>query len=174
MRRIPECITKSWREPNGTFWTAIHCSEHGLVFEAPGPLGANHKHQWGCHLLSWHSDDSLKPANPMETKSEKNNGLDCWALVELFGHQKIVGKVTEATIAGGAFIRVDVPALEEKSAFTRFFGPGAIYSLNPVTEAVAMELLQRHRNEPVSEWDVPRLALPERTPEAEESHESEI
>ena len=42
------------------------------------------------------------------------NGFNEWALVELFGHQKIVGKVTEATLAGGAFLRVDVPAFGEK------------------------------------------------------------
>lgn len=52
-----------------------------------------------------------------------------WCLVELFGHQKIVGKVTEATMAGGAFLRVDVPAFNGSPAFTRFYGPSAIYSI---------------------------------------------
>lgn len=33
--------------------------------------------------------------------------FDEWALVELFGHNRIVGRVTEATLAGGNFIRVD-------------------------------------------------------------------
>lgn len=93
-----------------------------------------------------------------ETKSESQDKLDTWALVELFGHQKIVGRVTEATIASGAFIRVDVPAFDGSAAFTRFYGPGAIYSLNPVTEDVARGLMGSYRNEPVSRFELPQIA----------------
>ncbi|HZR77899.1 MAG TPA: hypothetical protein VFA58_01750, partial [Chthoniobacterales bacterium] len=63
--------------------------------------------------------------------SEDKKTFDEWALVELFGHARIVGRVTEATIAGGAFIRVDIPDKEGKTIFTRFFGPSAIYSMSP-------------------------------------------
>jgi hypothetical protein len=75
----------------------------------------------------------------------------------LFGHQKIVGKVTESTIAGGAFIRVDVPSFDGQAAFTRFFGPSAIYSINPVSEDVARGLMDRYRNEPVSRYELPQI-----------------
>lgn len=92
----------------------------------------------------------------METENKEK--FDQWALVELFGHQKIVGRVTEATLAGGAFLRVDVPAMGENKAYTRFYGPGAIYSINPVTEEIAMGLLQSYRNEPVSRFDLPQIA----------------
>jgi len=81
-----------------------------------------------------------------------------WALVELFGHQKIVGKVSETSLAGGAFLRVDVPALGDSPAFTRFYGPGAIYSINPVTEDIARGLMTRYRNEPVSRYELPQIA----------------
>jgi hypothetical protein len=81
-----------------------------------------------------------------------------WALVELFGHQKIVGKVSEASFAGGAFLRVDVPAFNGAAEFTRFFGPGAIYSINPVTEEVARGLMVNYRNEPVSRFELPQIA----------------
>lgn len=81
-----------------------------------------------------------------------------WALVELFGHQKIVGLTSEATLAGGAFIRVDVPAFNGAPAFTRFFGPGAIYSINPITEEVARGLMEHYRNEPVSRFELPQIA----------------
>lgn len=84
--------------------------------------------------------------------------FDQWALVELFGHQKIVGKVTEATLASGAFLRVDVPAYNGQAAFTRYFGPGAIYSINPVSEEVARGLMDRYRNEPVCRYELPQLA----------------
>lgn len=88
----------------------------------------------------------------------KDNAFNEWALVELFGHQKIVGKVTEATMAGGAFLRVDVPALNGAASFTRFYGPGAIYSINPITEDVARGLMERYRNEPVSRFELPQIA----------------
>ncbi len=44
--------------------------------------------------------------------------FESWAIVELFGHQKIAGKLTEQTIGGCHFIRVDVPAFEDSPAFT--------------------------------------------------------
>lgn len=90
--------------------------------------------------------------------SETKESFKEWALVELFGHQKIVGYVTEASMAGGAFLRVDVPAFDGSPPFTRFFGPGAIYSINPITEAIARGLCERHRNEPVSRFDLPQIA----------------
>lgn len=88
----------------------------------------------------------------------KENGFNEWALVELFGHQKIVGKVSEATLAGGAFLRVDVPEFNKEPAFTRLYGPGAIYSINPVTEEVARGLLTHYRNRPVERFELPQLA----------------
>lgn len=91
-------------------------------------------------------------------KDPKSNSFNEWALVELFGHQKIVGLTSEATLAGGAFIRVDVPAFDGAPAFTRFFGPGAIYSINPVTEQVARGLMERYRNEPVNRFELPQIA----------------
>lgn len=83
-----------------------------------------------------------------------------WAMVELMGHQMIVGRVSESAIAGAPFLRVDVPQFGEEQAFTRFFSAGAVYSINPVTEEVARGLLSRGgcRNEPVSKWQMPQLA----------------
>jgi hypothetical protein len=84
--------------------------------------------------------------------------FDTWALVELFGHQRIVGKCTEAVVAGGAFLRVDVPADRDKPAFTRLYGAAAIYSINPISEEIARALLQHQRAEPVQRYELPALA----------------
>lgn len=91
-------------------------------------------------------------------QTDKKETFKEFCLVELFGHQKICGEVTEATLAGGVFLRVDVPAFNGEQAFTRYFSPGAIYSLNPVTEAVARGLMAQYRNEPVSRFDLPQIA----------------
>lgn len=68
-----------------------------------------------------------------------------WAVVELFGHQRIAGKVSEATIGGCAFVRVDVPdvpglepdAPPRSRGYTKYFGNGAIYAMTPCDEDVA-------------------------------------
>lgn len=96
---------------------------------------------------------------PQPNGKPTEDKFDSWALAELFGHQRIVGRVTEATLAGGAFLRVDVPEQgPAKPAFTRFYGPSAIYSLNPVSEEVARGLLVQYRNEPVNRFELPQIA----------------
>lgn len=72
--------------------------------------------------------------------------LKAWALVELFGHQRIVGYVSEQTFGTGVLFRVDVPDLikDEKvirKGFTRYFGLSSIYSITPVDEQTVRELL---------------------------------
>lgn len=108
-----------------------------------------------------------------ENPTEKTEKFESWCLVELMGHQKIVGKCTEAVIAGAPLLRVDVPAYQENQPFTRFYGPGAIYCLNPISEQVALEMLKTCRNEPVSRWDIPKLADKAKSPETEYGYSSE-
>lgn len=68
--------------------------------------------------------------------------FEVFALVELFGHNKIAGKVSEQVIGGTGFIRVDVPETSRKPAYTRFFNPSAIYSILPVDEGVMTRLAE--------------------------------
>lgn len=81
--------------------------------------------------------------------------FDHWAVVELFGHQRIAGRVREELLAGRAFLRVDVPAVVDPAAggaegFTRYYGASAIYSLTPTTEEVARLAAAQVRAAPVS------------------------
>lgn len=66
-------------------------------------------------------------ANVKTPMNDERNGnkFEHWALVELMGHQRIAGLVSEQTIAGKGFIRVDVPKENGEIIFTRFFGPDA-------------------------------------------------
>lgn len=68
--------------------------------------------------------------------ADETRKFEEWAVVELFGHQRIAGRVSEATIGGCAFIRVDVPQTA-KPAYTKYFGNGAVYAMTPCDEAVA-------------------------------------
>jgi hypothetical protein len=85
--------------------------------------------------------------------------FDCWAVLELFGHVRLAGRVTEASIGGCSFLRVDVPKEDGEIDFTRYFGNGAIYSMTPVTEEVARRVGNGSAQAPVKPWEMPRPAL---------------
>ena len=53
---------------------------------------------------------------------EEQKPFDQWAIVEVMGHRSFGGRVTEQTIGGTSFIRVDVPAVKDRPAFTKLFG----------------------------------------------------
>ena len=81
--------------------------------------------------------------------------FETWAVIELFGHQQLAGLVTEASIGGCSFVRVDVPEINGRPAFTKFYGNGAIYSMTPVGEAEARMALANIMPRPVSVYLIP-------------------
>ncbi|GAB3278430.1 hypothetical protein GCM10027347_52830 [Larkinella harenae] len=86
--------------------------------------------------------------------SQANQPLELFAIVELFGHQQIAGKLTEQVVAGASMVRVDVPAVDEQPEFTRFFNPSAIYAINPVTQEIAEYRAQQIKARPISPYDI--------------------
>ncbi len=77
--------------------------------------------------------------------------LDTWAVVELFGHTRVAGKISNVSIAGCGFIRVQVPAHKNVPAYTRDIAPKAVYALNPCDEAAVMSALGHCSESPVVE-----------------------
>jgi hypothetical protein len=86
--------------------------------------------------------------------------FESWAIVELFGHQQIAGKVSEQIIAGQGFMRVDVPGVGDAAPFTRLFGPGAIYAITPTTEEITKLYIGNLKPEPIQPYML-RASLPE-------------
>lgn len=80
-----------------------------------------------------------------------------WAIVELFGHQKIAGQLSEATIGGCSFVRVDVPPAGGNPGFTKMYGNGAIYAINFVSEDVARRAANHYEVRPVQNYELPKL-----------------
>ncbi len=80
-----------------------------------------------------------------------------WALVELFGHQRVAGLLTEATLGGCHFLRVDVPEIGDAPAFTRLYTQGAIYGITFVEERIARELARQFRVQPVQQYELRNL-----------------
>ncbi len=92
----------------------------------------------------------------MSDQPQPQPTFDQWCILELFGRQVIAGRVTEQVIGGCSFIRVDVPQMDGRAAFTRFYGQGAIYAMTPVSEEAARVALKRFEPEPVNVY-VPEL-----------------
>lgn len=72
-----------------------------------------------------------------------------WAVVELFGHQQLAGKLKGEVVGSASFVRVDVPETENSLAFTRILNPSAIYAINPCDEETARYMVNNLRAEPV-------------------------
>ena len=97
----------------------------------------------------------------MNESLEMNVGpVEFWAIIELFGHARIAGKVSEAEIGGCSFIRVDVPSVEGQVAFTRYFGNGAIYSITPCSEELVRLAARQIQSSPVTIYIPEIKALP--------------
>lgn len=94
--------------------------------------------------------DQQNKSNKM-TDSVQN--FEAWAIVELFGHNKIAGKCSEQNVAGTNFLRVDVPSTTMHPLFTRLLNHGAIYAINPVTEEVARAFAERINSAPIEAYD---------------------
>lgn len=88
--------------------------------------------------------------------------FDQWCVVELFGHSRISGRVTEQTIGGTSFVRVDVPDTSENKGFTKFFGSGAIYAMTPTDEQTARVAAEAfNAPPPIKQWELSHLNLPQ-------------
>ncbi len=83
--------------------------------------------------------------------------FELYAIVELFGHNIVAGLVSEQTIGGQSFVRVDVPATERQEAFTKFYGGGAIYAITPCDEATMRQAVAELHPRPIETY---RLSLP--------------
>lgn len=122
---------------------------------------------------SWaHVCQTCRPIEPSEPESAPNpspfshktsetiQDFATWAIVELMGRQKIAGKVSEKVVAGQPLLRIDVPAVGDEAAFTRFYSGRALYAITPVAESIAIAAAHKIKKDPIVVWGV-------RTPELE-------
>lgn len=86
--------------------------------------------------------------------------FDQFAIVEIMGHSRYAGRVTEESIGGSSFVRVDVPETPGCPAFTKLFGQGSIFCITPVGEQEAKNAAVNFRSRPIDVFYV-------RTPEPE-------
>ncbi len=78
-----------------------------------------------------------------------------WCILELMGHRRLGGYLTEQEIAGAAFIRIDVPGEDSQPVASQFYAPGAVYCIMPTTEELARAVAIRNQPTPVQRWELP-------------------
>jgi hypothetical protein len=87
----------------------------------------------------------------------KPKSFEQWCVVEIMGHQSVVGRCSEEQIAGATLLRVDVP--DGESFTTQYVGGGSIYRLRVVSEEVARKLSASRRDHlPPFAWELQQPA----------------
>lgn len=80
--------------------------------------------------------------------------FDSWAVVELMGHVRMAGRVTEEERFGCKMGRIDIPRGD--GFFTQYFTGSSIYRMTPVSEEVARSVAAQNEPEPVRAWELPK------------------
>ena len=78
-----------------------------------------------------------------------------WAIVELMGHRRLAGLVSEAVQYGVPMLRLDVPGPSGTPLATQFYGGAALYCVTPTTEEIARAVAASSRPAPVQRWELP-------------------
>lgn len=120
---------------------------------------------------------------------QKQPTFEQWCIVELYGHNKIAGLVSEQTIGGSTFVRVDVPEVKRNAVtlagsrpenvvetiapFTKFYGANAIYAITPVSEEIARAIAVNLTAKPVHSFELPQLKALESGHEIDEDFDDE-
>jgi hypothetical protein len=81
-----------------------------------------------------------------------------WVILELMGHRRLAGYLTEQEIAGEGFLRLDIPngnPTDGPAKATQFYRPGAVYCITPTSEETARRVAKLGQPEPVRRWELP-------------------
>lgn len=73
-----------------------------------------------------------------------------WAIVELMGHVRLAGMVTEEERFGAKMGRVDIPGPGDTIFATQYFSGASIYRVTPTTEEVARKIAMQYQPQPAA------------------------
>lgn len=73
-----------------------------------------------------------------------------WCILEMMGHVKLAGFITEEQRFGGTMGRIDVPPGAGEPALTQYFGGTAVFRITPVQESIARAIAEKHRPQPLA------------------------
>ncbi len=93
---------------------------------------------------------------PELTTADTAESFNQWVIIELFGHQRFAGHLSQANWPPG-FGRLEIPATDGHDAVTQLINPSSIYRLTPTTEAIATAVAAQCRPAPVHRWELPAV-----------------
>lgn len=100
-----------------------------------------------------------------------------WAIVEVFGHRRHVGRSREEEKFGSKLCRIDVPVLGpgegEITWSSHFYSGGSIFSYTPTDEQTVMNYAERRKSPPLLYRDHGEAARPSFEGDDEFSDEDE-
>jgi hypothetical protein len=89
-----------------------------------------------------------------------------WGVVEIMGHQRAAGRMSEEVVAGANLLRVDVPT-DAHNFRTVYYGAAAIYAVHVTGEEEARKMAARSGARPPFAYEIeqpaPRLPLEHRS-----------
>lgn len=80
--------------------------------------------------------------------------FDSWAIVELMGHVRMAGRLTEEERFGTNMGRLDIP--DGDGFVTQYFGGSSVYRITPVSEDAARAAARQNVPRPVHQWELPK------------------
>lgn len=84
---------------------------------------------------------------------------ELWAIVEVMGHARYAGRVSEYTELGVPLVRVEIPETQASPACEKLLGASSIFRITPCTEEAAKVAAGQFRVEPLN-----LVALPSAVP----------
>lgn len=75
---------------------------------------------------------------------------ELWAVVEVMGHSRYAGKVSEYSELGVPLVRVEIPETPHSPACEKLLGASSIFRITPCTEEAARAAAGQFRVEPLS------------------------
>lgn len=75
-----------------------------------------------------------------------------WCVLELMGHRRLAGYLSQQDVASTAMLRIDVPC---DPPTTQYYSGSAVYCITPTTEDIARHLAKRVPAAPVQRWELP-------------------
>lgn len=94
----------------------------------------------------------------METTATATEKVETWAIVELMGHTRLVGRVGESQLCPG-LLRVDVLDEAGEFQYTKHIGSSAIYAISEIGANEAKAIAKSFSHEPSFAYQVKHRLL---------------
>ncbi|AWM42094.1 hypothetical protein GobsT_64200 [Gemmata obscuriglobus] len=90
----------------------------------------------------------------MSNETTTTTAPEQWAVVELKGHVRLAGRLSEVEMFGTKMGRLDIPAADGFT--TKLFHGSSVYAISFVDEAAARAVAAANEHEPVRPWELPK------------------